>query len=123
MDKITGNNNDFPTIKQVNDALGGNNGGYVLDITNYAYNIMNLYECDIFQQHNNSEILNLCKIINNGNYNRIKSTDGLIIDAPMNIIGNNFSKYWVFEWYNIDGFFYKTILSLNSDNYKTIKII
>lgn len=40
MGKITGNNNDFPTIKQVNDALTGNNS--TLDISTYVTELFEL---------------------------------------------------------------------------------
>lgn len=40
MGKITGNDNDFPTIKQVNDALTGSNS--TLDISAYATELFEL---------------------------------------------------------------------------------
>lgn len=44
MGKITGNNNDFPTIKQVNDALAGSNS--TLDISAYVTELFELNDAE-----------------------------------------------------------------------------
>lgn len=46
MGQITGNDKDFPTIKQVNDALNGAGGG-TLDISEYFDELYNLAETKI----------------------------------------------------------------------------
>lgn len=120
MGKIVGNDNDFPTIKQVNDVLTGGSEK-VFDVSMYGYAIMQLSECSNYQQHNNNDIMNICTKINNGDYTRIKCDSGTILDCPINIIGNyNKEKYLIFEWQDNGSRIYKTSLSLTNDNYKTI---
>ena len=67
MGKIIGNDNDFPTIKQVNDVLVGNSN--TLDISSYVTELFNLEDTENSKSNNiltNSNIIELInKIINN----------------------------------------------------------
>lgn len=54
MGQITGNDKDFPTIKQVNDALSGAVGG-TLDISEYLDDLFNLTDTTPNQDINNVE--------------------------------------------------------------------
>lgn len=54
MGQITGNDKDFPTIKQVNDALSGAVGG-TLDISEYLEDLFNLTDTTPDQDINNVE--------------------------------------------------------------------
>lgn len=118
MGKIEGNDNSFPTIKQVNDALDSET---TLDITNYVYSIMGLIECSEYQA-SNDYVMQLCDKIKNGNYTRLKSTSGLIMSVPLTVIATDAGiKLAIFEWLDMSANVYRTSLNLNNYKYKTIK--
>lgn len=96
--------------------------GNTLDLTNYAYSIMTLFETSEYKSIDNPMLDQMLDEISNGNYTWIKSTDGLIFNCPLNIISNAGGiKYMMFVWYDIGGQIFNTCINLTQKIYKTVK--
>lgn len=96
--------------------------GNTLDLTNYAYSIMTLFETSEYKSIDNPMLDPMLDEISNGNYTWIKSTDGLIFNCPLNIISNAGGiKYMMFVWYDIGGQIFNTCINLTQKIYKTVK--
>ncbi|MCE9273118.1 hypothetical protein K0G55_14075 [Bacteroides fragilis] len=101
MGKIIGNDNDFPTIKQVNDVLVGNSN--TLDISSYVTELFNLEDTKNSINNNiltNSKIIELInKIINTKIF--FIYGKGLLQDNEIEFMTScNFCKTNYLEYYN-----------------------
>lgn len=101
MGKIIGNDNDFPTIKQVNDVLVGNSN--TLDISSYVTELFNLEDTKNSKSNNiltNSNIIELInKIINTKIF--FIYGKGLFQDSEIEFMTScNFCKTNYLEYYN-----------------------
>ena len=103
MGQITGNNKDFPTIKQVNDALGDIDGGGTLNISLEASEFRAFFGMvmDNYMVCNTMYLRNLMDKLSTGKYNRlIDNINGLNIPIQIININNIAGPICIFNWYN-----------------------
>ncbi len=122
MGQITGNDKDFPTIKQVNDALGDIDGGGTLDISIKAEEFRGFFgiTMDNYMVCNNVNLRNMMDTLRTGKYNRLIADVGW--DIPIQIINKDtIAPICIFNWYTKVEKILTTVLRLKTYEFKTVE--
>lgn len=121
MGQIAGNDKDFPTIKQVNDALSGAVGG-TLDISIKEEEFCGYFgtPTDDYIVCNNVNLRNMMNTLSTGKYNQIQG-DMYGMNIPIQIINKDSEPICIFNWYIVIDKILTTVLKLKTYEFKTVE--
>lgn len=121
MGKITGNDKDFPTIKQVNDALSGAVGGTLnISIKEDEFRAFFGTPTDDYIVCNNVNLRNMMNTLSTGKYNQIQG-DMYGMNIPIQIINKDSEPICIFNWYLVIDKILTTVLKLKTYEFKTVE--
>lgn len=120
MGQITGNDKDFPTIKQVNDALGSVGGTLDISIKEEEFRSFFGTPTDDYIVCNNINLRNMMNTLSTGKYNQIQG-DMYGMNIPIQIINKDSEPICIFNWYIVIDKILTTVLRLKTYEFKTVE--
>ena len=120
MGQITGNDKDFPTIKQVNDALSGVGGTLDITIKEDEFRAYFGTPTDDYIVCNNVNLRNMMNTLSTGKYNQIQGAM-YGMNIPIQIINKDSEPICIFNWYVFIDKILTTVLKLKTYEFKTVE--
>lgn len=120
MGQITGNDKDFPTIKQVNDALGSVGGTLDISIKEEEFRSFFGTPTDDYIVCNNINLRNMMNTLSTGKYNQIQG-NMYGMNIPIQIINKDSEPICIFNWYIVIDKILTTVLKLKTYEFKTVE--